>query len=302
MDRPRAELFVAGPANAAEWPRRVAAFWPRAPDQPSCLVAPLAGDGLLLGRYSAPQAGAQGRRATGGRPVRVADGNLGVAIALPRTGLLLAGGRDVAPVKIVNRFVRPILGALANLGHAAGYFGRDFVSVSREPVAWVSFDASREGAALLEAIVVLAGAPPVERFLSALHRGFEERLGAELGQPRPAPDPAEPAWPPADELLPPRASAPREIPIGTVEARVELDQLASRRRGVPVIARARLLGDFQADAPSVEALEASLSGCPATFEEVGKRVDAQFGPGGTGTIVGLRTLKPIAEAILEAAA
>ena len=361
MERPRAELFNAGPLRAEEWPGRLAALWPRAPAVPACLVAGLTGDAVLIGRFQSaatalrdvpdrPAPGETGpsaalpiaRRATGGRALRLGDGCLAIALVLPRTGALLADGRDVPAAKIVNRFVRPALGALAAAGVSAGWFGRDFISASSRPVAHVSFDAGSDGSALIEvhlgvgraialreseprwaSLVELsperfATLPSLDNWLRHLRRGFEERLGAVLGEPQPAPPAAQPAWPPVDEELPPRASTLREVPIGHVEARAELDELAGRRLTAAasgadatamnvapgarkVLGRVRLLGDFQADAASVAALEASLRGCEATFEQVGARVDALFGTHARGTIVGLKTLAPLAEAIVEAA-
>ena len=335
MERPRVELFVAGPLRAEQWPRRLAALWPRTPSAPSCLVASFTGEALLLGRHQAKETVLRGssvavpiaRRATGGRALLAAEGTFAIALALPRTGALLGDGRDVPASKIVNRFVRPALGALGALGVSAGYFGRDFISVSTRPVAHASFDAGRDGSALVEVHVGLtrpvafaseppwaslaelfpdrfAAPPPLEKILEALRRGFSERLGADLGEPQPALDAAEPAWPAVDEDLPPRASRLHEVPIGWVEARVELDQLAARRLGLPaempVIGRARLLGDFEADAPSIQGLERALAGCPASYDEIGRRIDEHLGPRSGGTIVGLKTLKPLADALLEA--
>ena len=55
-----------------------------------------------------------------------------------RAGRFELDGRDVPPSKIVNRFVRPVLGLLAGLGLPAGYFGRHFISVSSRAVASAS--------------------------------------------------------------------------------------------------------------------------------------------------------------------
>jgi len=366
MDRPRAELFDAGSLRSSAWPARLAAFWPRTPSTPVCLIAGLTGDAVLIGRFQSAATALRGlspgapsdsssaagstklglpvaRRATGGRALRLGDGCLAIAIVLPRTGALLADGRDVPAAKIVNRFVRPALGMLAASGVSAGWFGRDFISAASKPVAHVSFDAGADGSALIEVHLGVdrcvsldaseprwaslreiapdrfAQLPPIERWIAHLRRGFEERLGAILGDAQAAPGAGQTAWPAVDEDLPSRASRLFEIPIGTLEARVELDDLAGRRLTAAssaatdetamnvatgarkVLGRVRLLGDFQADAASLAALEASLRGCPATFEQVGARIDALFGAHARGTIVGLKTLAPLAEAIVDAA-
>jgi hypothetical protein len=347
MERARVDLLVAPPLTAERWPALVAALWPLAPERPICLLAPLAGDAILLGRDqcaptvlgAAPPPLPVARRATGGRALRAGQGAFALLIVQPHSGALLPDGRPVPASKIVNRAVRPLLGALASLGVSAGYFGRDFVSVGGRPVAHVSWDARRAGPALFEAIVGVerpvlfadaypgapaapAGeapwaalaevAPTVPRLpasdalCAALRRGFEVRLGTAPGEPQPAPEPAVPSWPGVDEELPPRASSLREVPIGRVHARVEIDELAPRRLALPegtrVLARARLLGDFQADAESMSDLHERLRGCPATLLEVGGHIDRLFSPGSAGTLVGVRSLRPLADSILEAAA
>jgi hypothetical protein len=327
---PRAELLLAPATPAESWPSLVAALWPRAPERPTFLVAPLTGHALLLGRFQSVDAAVRERRdgpletpverrATGGRLLHVRDGCFGIALGMPDSGALLPGGEPVAPSKIVNRCVRPVLGALATLGVSAGYFGRDFISVGSRPVAYVSWDAQPGGAALFECLLGyeqplaldapwaalrevvpdrVQRAPDAPGFIASLRRGLAERLGAELAEPQPAPTPAGHAWPSPLEELPERRSSLHEIAIGAVEARVALGRAQS---GPQLIESARILGDFQCDAASLQRLEQSLSGCPATFEEVGRRVDAAFGPRGHGTIVGFKSLSPIAQAVIEAA-
>ncbi len=345
-DSARVDFVASTPLRAVEWPRLVASLWPRAPELPTCLTAPLTGDAVLLGRFQCADSvlgeSAElpvARRATGGRALRVGDGCQAFLLVLPDTGALLTEGRPVPAGKIVNRYVRPALGALAVFGASAGWFGRDFISVSGRPVAYVSFDATAEGAALVEVIfsferpLLWEGAypgvgpgpegerpwaglseivgpgrklPTPAEWDAALRRGFEERLSATLGEAQPAPALSDTLWPAASEPLPPRGSPLFDVPIGHLEARVEIDQLAQMRRPelgtTRVLGRARLLGDFQAPAPSVARLEASLAGCAATFEQLGARVDATFGPTAGGTLVGLTSLRPIAEALLQAAA
>ncbi len=248
------------------------------------------------------------RRATGGQTLRAGDGCIAIALALPRTGALLQGGVDVPPNKIVNRFVRPVLGALAAHGLPAAYFGRDFISSHSTAVASVGWDALHAGPSLFECIVAferpLRDAPPwavagIARphdFCQSLRRGFSERLSVELSEAQPAPAPREPAWPLVEHL--PSGRAERAIAIGTL---VAFADAMSAGDSTPRLTRAALRGDFQADAESLAALEQSLAGCPAEYAEIGRRVDAAFGPRGRGAIVGLASLQPMAEALLEAA-
>jgi hypothetical protein len=341
-------LLVADRVSAEDWPALLGQLWPSAvPERATCLVAPLSGEAVLLGRFqckesvlaSAARDLPVARRATGGRALLAGGGSLSLALVVPTTGALLPGDVALAKAKIVNRLVRPILGALGALGVSAGWFGRDFVTCARRPVACVSWDALPSGAVLFEAQIgftralllprELAGQPmraqpepawaalselvperlprmpELEVWLAALSRGFAERLGVTLEPPRPvallsAPAArAAPSWP--EGPLPPLSSLPREVPIGFVEARVGLDALASRRLGAKVLSEARLLGDFQADSATLEALELSLRGCPATHAEVGLRIDAHFGSRGLGTMIGLKSLAPLADVVVEAA-
>ena len=316
---PRVELVLAE-AAAHQWPALVASLWPRPPERPTCLFATLSGEAQLVGRFglfdpSSPSSTQAVRRATGGRTLRAGDGCLAIAIAVQHTGALLADGGDIPPRKIVNRFVRPVLGLLNRAGVGAAYFGRDFISASSRAVASVGWDSRADGGALFECVVGMSRSladdepwsaattaehalrHPGPELAKVLEQAFLERLGVEVVPGPPAPQLQAPSWPPAFETLP-RARASRDIPIGQLHAFV--DALGTEG-GTPRIARAALRGDFQADAESVLRLEHLLAGCPAVFEEVGKRVDAVFGPRGLGTIVGLKSLAPIAEAFVEAA-
>ena len=93
------------------------------------------------------------RRGSGGPEVLVGPGTLHVALALANPGILAACDET----RIVNRYVRPLLRALAATGSPAAFFGRDWISVSKQPVAWVGFghDATT-GRTLFEAFVAVA--------------------------------------------------------------------------------------------------------------------------------------------------
>ncbi len=87
--------------------------------------------------------------------MRVAPGSVHVLLSLASPAALVACDEK----RIVNRHVRPLLRALTKTGHLAHYFGRDWVSVAGEPVAWVGFahDATSRRTAF-EALVAV-GAP-----------------------------------------------------------------------------------------------------------------------------------------------
>jgi hypothetical protein len=93
---------------------------------------------LLLGAFQRGS-GLRGpplsRRGSGGPEVRVGPGTLYVALALAHPAALVPCDER----RIVNRHVRPLLRALARTGNLAHYFGRDWISVSHRPAAWVGF-------------------------------------------------------------------------------------------------------------------------------------------------------------------
>ena len=99
-----------------------------------------------------------GRRRAADRPARLGrarrcgwvKGRCGSRSLLPRIDALVAC--DAA--HIVNRYVRPLLRALAKCGALAHFFGRDWVSVGHRPAAWVGFAHDREsGRAVVESFV-----------------------------------------------------------------------------------------------------------------------------------------------------
>jgi hypothetical protein len=78
------------------------------------------------------------RRGSGGPEVRIGPGTVHVALALENPGSLTVCDET----RIVNRHVRPLLRALTRAGGtgaAAHFFGRDWISVSHQPIAWVGF-------------------------------------------------------------------------------------------------------------------------------------------------------------------
>lgn len=130
----------------------------------TALDVALAGDAvLMLARPSAParvlgafqRANATDgvttvRRGSGGPSAHVGPGSLWIALALAHPSALVA----CEPSRILNRYVRPLLRALAKAGALAHYFGREWISVGHRPVALVTFAhdaASRR--TLFEAIV-----------------------------------------------------------------------------------------------------------------------------------------------------
>jgi hypothetical protein len=93
------------------------------------------------------------RRGSGGPEVLVGPGTVHVALALANPASLVASDEK----RIVNRCVRPLLRALTATGSPAAFFGRDWISISKLPGAWVGFghDAATRRT-LFEAFVAVA--------------------------------------------------------------------------------------------------------------------------------------------------
>lgn len=93
------------------------------------------------------------RRGSGGPEVLLGPGTVHVALALSHPGSLMSCDEK----RIVNRYVRPLLRALTATGNHAAFFGRDWISVSKRPAAWVGFGHDRAtGRTLFEAFVAVA--------------------------------------------------------------------------------------------------------------------------------------------------
>ena len=71
------------------------------------------------------------RRGSGGAESRVGPGTVWMQLALASPSALV----PCEPGRLINRYVRPLLRALAKVGALAHYFDRDWVSASKMPVA-----------------------------------------------------------------------------------------------------------------------------------------------------------------------
>lgn len=304
---------------------------------PTLVVAELAGPALLLGRHQRATSAldrakveAAGlpvhRRIGGGRTLHLPEGSLGVYLALPRIGSLLAA--PVGPDKFLNRYVRGLTGGLTLAGAAKGvhWFGRDFLSADSRQLGRISQDGLPEGPVLLEAFVSVHEPIDSGRAFSAYPEHEDPRadgpapvaLSEWLGE---AADPQAIAgkiaegyarvygasvarW---DEALPEGAaivpavdeaeegfddSGVADVPIGFAEALVKHDGA--------VIEQVRLRGDFIAPAFVLRDLEDQLVGCPLEFTAIGQKVDDAFQRPGA-MVLGLRSLRVLADAVLAAA-
>src|SRR5579863_5535643 len=294
------------------------------------LIGQPEGEAIVLGRYQRADSALRSdridlcmieRRRSGGKGVVLRGGTVYVGLALPARDYLLQN--FFPPDRTVNRYVRPLLGALRSRGVSASYYGTDYLIANNTRIGYISFDIDRRGVVLMEAIVgwsrpcfipedwrrypPAAIEPPVgtrsleelsgeigrpEEIGPALVREFTQRYGADLS-------PLE-AFPPlgvkreAVSLRAPERgrSALHETAIGFVEADAEV---AHGR-----LNRVVLYGDFIANSPAVEDLQGNLVGCLPLREPVQRQVDQIF-VNSENMMIGLRPLSLITDVVLEAA-
>jgi hypothetical protein len=93
------------------------------------------------------------KRGSGGGEFAVGTGTVWLQLALSNVGAVT----DASPNRLLNRHVRPLLRALTQCGVQAHYFDRDWVSVSKRPVASIAFshDAA-SGRAMVEAAIAVS--------------------------------------------------------------------------------------------------------------------------------------------------
>jgi lipoate-protein ligase A len=105
------------------------------------------------------------RRLSGGRAVGGGEGWIGIAMILPRTGVLLAPtDSGLKPDQVMNRYARGLLAAMRSLGVDCFYPGRDAITVNRREIAMCAFERDASGALLFEASL-------------AVNRGMQELAG-----------------------------------------------------------------------------------------------------------------------------
>ncbi len=96
-------------------------------------VSRLQEEALVAGAFQRCPADVRARlqRVSGGVVVETGPGTVHLVLALDRPAALVPC--DAA--RLVNRYVRPLLSALTRLGVKASYYGRDWVSATKRPVA-----------------------------------------------------------------------------------------------------------------------------------------------------------------------
>jgi len=336
----RIRVHVDGPVRAAQAFGRaqVLAGTLDAEVPASLYAAPLVGDAFALGAHQhAPhalrdQAFARGdvlRRATGGATVFAGEGIGYAALCLRDASALV----PCPAGKLLNRYVRGLLGGLRTLSVPAYYFGRDFVSANADPCAYLAWSQEQDGRFWLETFVAIRESFALPLELCAYPTPIEPRfrgkplttLEAVLGKPLQAQavleaivqgylrmgDAAreEHAFAPsellhAEELgracsvqpLTHRTevltwSEPHEEAIGFVSAGVALDAQGAVRA-------VELAGDLLQSKRALCELRAALVGASPDAATVGAALDRAYGA--PGMLEGLRSLKTLQAALLEA--
>ncbi len=303
---PAFELGIVGALLASEAP------------EGAIVVAALVGDAAALGRYQPP--GRTGharevRRLTGGRSTFYGDGILSLSAVMPSSQAWLEEKEELPGPRLLNRYVRGLLAGLRSCGLPATYPGRDFVTVAGRRVAYVTLERTDSGALVFQAVIGATGAylardldpqfpglsPPPEatwiereggdpHALRALAASYAERFSLDLFD-APAPQPA--GTPPLERALPPYSSGAIPIPIGQLEAHVELAADGT-------LARLKLAGDWIASSAEVVMLEEALVGKPPDPDLLGRVIDRWLGLPGNLTI-GVVSGTPIVEVIRSAA-
>lgn len=90
------------------------------------------------------------RRATTGTAGWMPEVGLVFALALPHVAFLVP---DATPRTLLNRNVRSFLKGFTKAGVAAHYFGREWISLRKQPAALLGFEVTRTGAVLIEVLV-----------------------------------------------------------------------------------------------------------------------------------------------------
>ena len=252
-------------------------------------------EALALGRFHPAVPGAMGggvvRRLSGGRVFPAGPGFLGVSLALPRWSTLPWESQPLRAEQVMNRAVRPLLGALAALGLDAAYPGRDLVTVGGKPIGWISIGSEDGESALVEMGLAVAsdlarlpmladrldpggavavtpwlpddvtsverecGPTPMHDVVTAVLEGWRARLGVDVVL-----DDGAPAAGAGDsgalawDVAPGYARrGERRTMLGTLVARLSLGADGT-------VAGVRLCGDLIAPRPTVLTLEAALRG------------------------------------------
>jgi hypothetical protein len=279
-------------------------------------VSVLADEALILGafgRLSTKQAPLQtvARRGSGGPPVWVGPGTTHVALSLVNPGALVPCDEK----RIVNRYVRALLRALTTFAtHSktqAHFFGRDWVSVAHQPVAWVGFghDASSKRT-LFEAFVAVRrpfASADRASFLGREPTTLEALTGRHIDPRALAESIAEAYGRGAQIVLLPDADGVTGSLAREPSGVDDLPWQATRQEAIGVVGAGRdsqgvfrVGGDLLVSRDALARLEARVAGSPRlSADDIGRIVDETLAAPGVA-LDGVRSLASIRDVIAEA--
>jgi lipoate-protein ligase A len=274
------------------------------------------------------------RRVSGGTACLLSAKQLHFALCVP----LKEGPLDCEPRQFLQKYGTVVVKSLSALGLHARYFGRDLISLKDNPVALLSFEITRSGVGLLEAVIGVEASVLPAPELSGYSNTVRETpstesytcLTEELENIS------------AHDLIEKiRASAPQKLELSATDRTLtplEKERARSLLRKVCVkepqianvpsylrrwrsrtveesigfveatvgVTQGRFLkdvnihGDFMADSPGIEDLEQKLRMTPIKRRQVALIIDDVLGSP-EHVILGIRRLGSILEAIMDAA-
>lgn len=302
------------------------ARWSRAWDRPAqagaeLIVATVSGEIVALGAFQRTseveprgRSGVSVVRGSGGAAAAVDTGTVWMQLSLARPDALVACTAD----KLLNRYLRPLLRALTRvLGVPVSYFGRDWLSAARRPIALVAFaHEASSGRSFVEAIVSVRSSFALSRRSSFLgkepatleeivRRSIDPRLVADaiadayrdltndLRELASFDLPTEPGRLPKLEERP--AASPCEWPWAATRE----EALGTIGAGRDAAGRIRVGGEWMVSRDALLRLEELVAALPsnAAADDVGLAVDEALTTQGAVTF-GVRSLVSIRDVIL----
>jgi lipoate-protein ligase A len=241
------------------------------------------------------------RRGSGGAECRIGPGTVWMQLALSSSDALVA----CEPGRLCNRYVRPLLRALAKVGAVAHYFDRDWVSASKSPVASVSFaHDTQSGRAMVEAIIAVH--TPFALRARSSYLGKPARTLHDLGVAIEPSRLAEAVVEAYAKAYGAREPSPEELAVGAADdPRGDPPWASMREEAIGVVAagrdrdgRMRVGGELMVSRDAIARLEDAIARAPGDSAELDRAVDELAAPG--VALLGVRDLRSLREVIAEA--
>lgn len=255
------------------------------------------------------------RRGSGGAEAEVGPGTVWMQLALASPGALVA----CEPGRLLNRYVRPLLRALAKVGAVAHYYDRDWISASKSPIGSVSFGHdSTTGRSVVEAIVAVTTPFAVRDRKSFLGKSARTLRAVGVGPDVDASRVAdavidaytstygigELALDTASEMTT-RALAKDHLSAVTEDPRSDPPWAATRDEAIGIVAagrdnegRLRVGGELMASRDVIAMLEREIAAAAGDAERIDRAVDRLAGA--DVAMLGVTSLRSIRDAIDEA--